>query len=66
MLYIQGWAEDKRDLIPPSCCSQLRVVCGNQEALETFLPGREIISLSHFLTLGDSSFRINSLERLLP
>ena len=69
MLDIQGWAEDKRDLIPPSCCPQLRVLCGNQEVLETFLPGREIISLSwrsHSLILEDSSYRIDSLEHLLP
>ena len=68
-LDIPSWAEAKRDLIPPSCCPRLRVLCGNQGALETFLPSREIISLtwrSHSLILEDSSYRIDSLEHLLP
>jgi len=68
-LDIQSWVKAKRDLIPPSCCPQLRVLCGDQDALETFLPGREIISLtwrSHSLILEDSHYRIDSLEHLLP
>ena len=62
------WAEDKRDLISRSCCPQLRVLCGDRGALETFLPGREITSLNwipqpSFLYSSDS---IHSFERLLP
>jgi hypothetical protein len=65
------WPEDKRDLIPRSCCPQLRVLCGDRGAMETFLPGREIISLDWRAEILDpfvdnSAHRINPVEHLLP
>ena len=61
------WPEDKRDLIPRSFCPQLRVLCGDRGAMETFLPGREVISL-HWMGpfVDDSAHRIRSVEHLLP
>lgn len=66
---VVDWAEDKRDLIPTSCCPRLSDLRGlNQGAVETFLPGRKITSLSwttHSLKL-DSSYKIDSFESFLP
>jgi hypothetical protein len=60
------WAEDKRHLIPRSCCPQLRVLCGDRGAMETFLPGREITSLDWMPLLENSAHRIHSFEHLSP
>jgi hypothetical protein len=66
-----NWPENKRDLAPRSPCPQLRVLCGDQGAMETFLPGREVISL-HWRTeildpfVDNSAHRIRSVEHLLP
>ena len=57
------WAEDKRDLIPTSCCPRLTDLHGfNQGAVETFLPGRKITSL----TWTTHSLKLDSFESLLP
>jgi hypothetical protein len=63
-----AWADYKRELIPPTCCPQLRVLCGNLGAMETFLPGREITSLDWMPLpfILKSSHIIHSLEHLLP
>jgi hypothetical protein len=64
------WAENKRELIPRSCCPQLRVLRGDLGAMQTFLPGREITSLDWKpqppRPILKSSRMIHSLEHLLP
>jgi len=65
------WPEDERGLVPRSSCPQLRILRGDQGAMETFLPGREVISLHWMADLIDpfvdnSAHRIRSVEHLLP
>ena len=58
-----NWPEDERGLVPRSSCPQLRVLCGDQGAMETFLPGREVISL-HWMTDLIDPFVDNSAHRI--